>query len=65
MLRAYDLSLIFCQILEGKPIHGECYGNIYPLAKSGQQLIFNFYAFKENRLPFNIKVWDIWMADSN
>nr|XP_021323072.1 ankyrin-3 isoform X22 [Danio rerio] len=47
------------EILEGKPIHGECYGNIYPLAKSGQQLIFNFYAFKENRLPFNIKVRDI------
>lgn len=45
-----------CQILEGKPIHVECYGNITPLAKSGQQLVFNFYAFKENRLPFNVKV---------
>ncbi|XP_050989834.1 LOW QUALITY PROTEIN: ankyrin-3 [Labeo rohita] len=47
------------EILEGKPIHVECYGNIAPLAKSGQQLIFNFYAFKENRLPFNIKVRDM------
>ncbi|XP_067222709.1 ankyrin-3 isoform X14 [Chanodichthys erythropterus] len=47
------------EILEGKPIHVECYGNICPLAKSGQQLVFNFYAFKENRLPFNIKVRDM------
>ncbi|XP_052436202.1 ankyrin-3 isoform X2 [Carassius gibelio] len=47
------------EILEGKPIHVECYGNIIPLAKSGQQLVFNFYAFKENRLPFNVKVRDM------
>uniref|UniRef100_A0A673HZX7 Ankyrin-3-like n=1 Tax=Sinocyclocheilus rhinocerous TaxID=307959 RepID=A0A673HZX7_9TELE len=47
------------EILEGKPIHVECYGNITPLAKSGQQLVFNFYAFKENRLPFNVKVRDM------
>ncbi|XP_056091055.1 ankyrin-3 isoform X26 [Rhinichthys klamathensis goyatoka] len=47
------------EILEGKPIHVDFYGNISPLAKSGQQLIFNFYAFKENRLPFNIKVRDM------
>ncbi|XP_059374775.1 ankyrin-3-like isoform X20 [Carassius carassius] len=47
------------EILEGKPIHVECYGNVTPLAKSGQQLIFNFYAFKENRLPFNVKVRDM------
>ncbi|XP_067311758.1 ankyrin-3 isoform X7 [Pseudorasbora parva] len=47
------------EILEGKPIHVECYGNISPMAKSGQQLVFNFYAFKENRLPFNIKVRDM------
>ncbi|XP_073725418.1 ankyrin-3 isoform X4 [Misgurnus anguillicaudatus] len=47
------------EILEGKPIYVDCYGNISPLTKSGQQLIFNFYAFKENRLPFNIKVRDM------
>ncbi|XP_052000967.1 ankyrin-3-like [Xyrauchen texanus] len=47
------------EMLEGKPIHVECYGNISPLTKSGQQFIFNFYAFKENRLPFNIKVRDM------
>ncbi|XP_073668365.1 ankyrin-3 isoform X7 [Paramisgurnus dabryanus] len=47
------------EILEGKPIYVDCYGNISPLTKSGQQLIFYFYAFKENRLPFNIKVRDM------
>lgn len=44
------------QVLEGKPIHVDCYGNLSPLSKSGQQLVFNFYSFKENRLPFNVKV---------
>lgn len=44
------------QVLEGKPIHVDCYGNLSPLTKSGQQLVFNFYSFKENRLPFNVKV---------
>ncbi|KAM6956638.1 ankyrin-3-like [Aplochiton taeniatus] len=47
------------EVLEGKPIHLDCYGNLTPLTKSGQQLIFNFYAFKENRLPFNVKVRDL------
>lgn len=44
------------QVLEGKPIYVDCYGNLAPLTKGGQQLVFNFYAFKENRLPFSIKV---------
>ncbi|XP_048125278.1 ankyrin-3 isoform X2 [Alosa alosa] len=47
------------EVLEGKPIFVHCYGNLSPLTKSGQQLIFNFYAFKENRLPFNVKVRDL------
>lgn len=34
----------------------DCYGNLTPLAKTGQQLVLNFYAFKENRLPFCVKV---------
>ena len=34
----------------------DCYGNLAPLTKAGQQLILNFYAFKENRLPFCVKV---------
>lgn len=44
------------QVLEGKPIHVDCYGNLSPLTKSGQHLVFNFFSFKENRLPFNVKV---------
>ncbi|XP_028844584.1 ankyrin-3-like isoform X39 [Denticeps clupeoides] len=47
------------EVLEGKPIFVHCYGNISPLTKSGQQLICTFYSFKENRLPFNIKVRDV------
>ncbi|XP_073452381.1 ankyrin-3 isoform X11 [Aquarana catesbeiana] len=46
------------EVLEGKTIHVDCYGNLAPLTKGGQQLIFNFYAFKENRLPFSVKVRD-------
>ncbi|XP_014795907.1 PREDICTED: ankyrin-3 isoform X11 [Calidris pugnax] len=46
------------EVLEGKPIYVDCYGNLAPLTKGGQQLVFNFFAFKENRLPFSIKVRD-------
>ncbi|XP_063135352.1 ankyrin-3 isoform X47 [Rattus norvegicus] len=46
------------EVLEGKPIYVDCYGNLAPLTKGGQQLVFNFYSFKENRLPFSIKVRD-------
>ncbi|XP_064418789.1 ankyrin-3 isoform X3 [Latimeria chalumnae] len=46
------------EVLEGKPINVDCYGNLAPLTKGGQQLVFNFYAFKENRLPFCVKVRD-------
>ena len=44
------------QVLEGRPIYLDCYGNLSPLTKSGQQLVLNFFAFKENRLPFCVKV---------
>uniref|UniRef100_A0A673CNP6 Ankyrin 3a n=1 Tax=Sphaeramia orbicularis TaxID=375764 RepID=A0A673CNP6_9TELE len=47
------------EVLEGKPIHIDCYGNLSPLTKSGQQLVFNFFSFKENRLPFNVKIRDL------
>ncbi|KAJ8013921.1 hypothetical protein DPEC_G00034840 [Dallia pectoralis] len=47
------------EVLEGKPIHVDCYGNLSPLIKSGLQLVFNFFSFKENRLPFNVKVRDM------
>uniref|UniRef100_A0A8D0GC71 Ankyrin-3 n=1 Tax=Sphenodon punctatus TaxID=8508 RepID=A0A8D0GC71_SPHPU len=46
------------EVLEGKPIYVDCYGNLAPLTKGGQQLVFNFYAFKENRLPFTVKIRD-------
>ncbi|KAG5855414.1 hypothetical protein ANANG_G00048810 [Anguilla anguilla] len=46
------------EVLEGKPICVDCYGNLAPLTKAGQQLVLNFYAFKENRLPFCVKVRD-------
>ncbi|EHB14084.1 Ankyrin-3 [Heterocephalus glaber] len=46
------------EVLEGKPIYVDCYGNLAPLTKGGQQLVFNFYAFRENRLPFSIKIRD-------
>uniref|UniRef100_S4RMR6 Ankyrin 3a n=1 Tax=Petromyzon marinus TaxID=7757 RepID=S4RMR6_PETMA len=47
------------EVMEGKPIYVECFGNLVPLTKSGQQHSFNFYAFKENRLPFYVKVRDV------
>ncbi|XP_040274254.1 ankyrin-2 isoform X35 [Bufo bufo] len=46
------------EVLEGKPIYVDCFGNLVPLIKSGQHHIFSFYAFKENRLPFFVKVRD-------
>ncbi|XP_068160854.1 ankyrin-3-like [Antennarius striatus] len=46
------------EVLEGRPVYVDCYGNLSPLAKAGQQLVLNFYAFKENRLPFCVKVRD-------
>ncbi|XP_076856713.1 ankyrin 3b isoform X2 [Brachyhypopomus gauderio] len=46
------------EVLEGKPIYVDCYGNLTPLMKAGQQLVLNFYAFKENRLPFCVKIRD-------
>ncbi|XP_043099163.1 ankyrin-2b [Puntigrus tetrazona] len=38
------------EVLEGKPIYVDCFGNLVPLTKSGQHHVFSFYAFKENRL---------------
>lgn len=45
-----------CQVLEGKPIYADCFGNLVPLTKSGQHHLFSFFAFKENRLALFIKV---------
>lgn len=47
---------VFTQVLEGKPIFADCFGNLVPLTKSGQHHVFSFFAFKENRLALFIKV---------
>ncbi|XP_015258810.1 PREDICTED: ankyrin-2-like isoform X2 [Cyprinodon variegatus] len=46
------------EVLEGKPIYADCFGNLVPLTKSGQHHLFSFYAFKENRLALFIKIRD-------
>uniref|UniRef100_UPI00358F3C47 ankyrin-2-like n=1 Tax=Myxine glutinosa TaxID=7769 RepID=UPI00358F3C47 len=46
------------EVLEGKAIYVECLGNLVPLMKAGQQHVFTFFAFKENRLPFFVKIRD-------
>ncbi|XP_056586420.1 ankyrin-2b isoform X3 [Triplophysa dalaica] len=46
------------EVLEGKPIYVDCFGNLVPLTKSGQHHVFIFYAFKENRLALFIKIRD-------
>ncbi|XP_066576958.1 ankyrin-3 isoform X26 [Amia ocellicauda] len=46
------------EVLEGKPIYADCFGNLVPLTKSGQHHLFSFFAFKENRLALFIKVRD-------
>ncbi|XP_058250475.1 ankyrin-2b isoform X6 [Hemibagrus wyckioides] len=46
------------EVLEGKPIYADCFGNLVPLTKSGQHHIFSFFAFKENRLALFIKIRD-------
>uniref|UniRef100_A0A3Q1JH90 Ankyrin 2a, neuronal n=1 Tax=Anabas testudineus TaxID=64144 RepID=A0A3Q1JH90_ANATE len=46
------------EVLEGKPIFVDCFGNLVPLTKSGQHHVFSFFAFKENRLALFIKIRD-------
>uniref|UniRef100_A0A8C5BPJ8 Ankyrin 2a, neuronal n=1 Tax=Gadus morhua TaxID=8049 RepID=A0A8C5BPJ8_GADMO len=46
------------EVLEGKPIFADCFGNLVPLTKSGQHHSFSFFAFKENRLALFIKIRD-------
>lgn len=46
------------EVLEGKPQYTELAGNLIPVTKSGEQLQFPFKAFRENRLPFNVRVKD-------
>jgi ankyrin len=46
------------KVLEGKPQYIEFAGNLIPVMKSGDQLQLGFHAFKENRLPFTVRVKD-------
>ncbi|EEB19392.1 ankyrin 2,3/unc44, putative [Pediculus humanus corporis] len=46
------------EVLEGKSNYVEFGGNLIPITKSGDQLQFTFKAFKENRLPFNVRIRD-------
>lgn len=46
------------EVLEGKPQYTEFAGNLVPVTKSGEQLQIPFKAFRENRLPFNVRVKD-------
>merc|ERR1712142_393673 len=46
------------EVLEGKTHHLEFFGNLFPVTKSGDQLSHKFHAFRENRLPFTVRVKD-------
>ncbi|KAG8230065.1 hypothetical protein J437_LFUL009649 [Ladona fulva] len=46
------------EVLEGKSQFVEFAGNLIPVTKSGDQLQLGFHAFKENRLPFTVRVKD-------
>ncbi|CAB4060411.1 ANK [Lepeophtheirus salmonis] len=46
------------EVLEGKLNYLEFGGNLVPVSKSGQQFSLKFNAFKENRLPFVVRVKD-------
>ncbi|KAF7272191.1 hypothetical protein GWI33_015004, partial [Rhynchophorus ferrugineus] len=46
------------EVLEGKSQYIEFAGNLVPITKSGEQLQFSFRAFRENRLPFSVRVKD-------
>ncbi|XP_040175558.1 ankyrin-2 isoform X5 [Anopheles arabiensis] len=46
------------EVLEDKPQYIELAGNLVPVTKSGEQLALPFKAFRENRLPFAVRVKD-------
>lgn len=46
------------EVFEAKNQYLEFAGNLVPVTKSGEQLSLNFVAFRENRLPFLIRVRD-------
>ena len=46
------------EVLEAKTHYIEFGGNLIPVTKSGDQLSHKYHAFRENRLPFTVKVKD-------
>lgn len=46
------------EVLEGRDQFVEFAGNLSPITKSGEQLSLGFQAFRENRLPFLVRVRD-------
>lgn len=46
------------EVLEDKIQYIELAGNLVPITKSGEQLKLTFKAFRENRLPFAVRVKD-------
>ncbi|XP_067131471.1 ankyrin-2-like isoform X13 [Centruroides vittatus] len=46
------------EVLQNKPQYLEFAGNLVPITKSGDQLFLTFHAFRENRLPFSIRIKD-------
>lgn len=47
------------EVLESKAQFLEFAGNLTPVTKSGEQLYLMFNAFRENRLPFTVRVKDL------
>lgn len=46
------------EVLEAKAQYLEFAGNLVPITKSGEQPSLAFRAFRENRLPFTVRVKD-------
>lgn len=57
-LLVFTLVISHVQVLEGKPQYIEFALNLVPVTKSGEQLQLGFHAFRENRLPFTVRVKD-------
>ncbi|XP_043478904.1 ankyrin-2-like isoform X4 [Leptopilina heterotoma] len=51
------------EVLEGKTQYMEFAGNLVPVLKSGEQLQLPFRGFKENRVPFTVRIKDPDAAD--
>lgn len=47
------------EVQQNKNIYVEFAGNLVPIFKTGEQLELNFTAFRENRLPFTVRIRDL------